>query len=70
MEKQSSDNGGGEGSYKEDVRRMKIKYISNPVIVKPRNASEFREIVQKLTGKRTTGTSTTSPSDIYASSSS
>lgn len=30
---------------------IKIRYISNPVMIKASNASEFREIVQKLTGQ-------------------
>lgn len=30
---------------------MKIKYISSPMLVKARNASEFRAIVQELTGQ-------------------
>jgi hypothetical protein len=36
-----------------DVQKepVKIKYISSPVFVKASNASEFRAIVQELTGK-------------------
>ena len=30
---------------------MKIKYISSPLLVKASNASEFRAIVQELTGQ-------------------
>nr|GME15275.1 sigma factor binding protein 1, chloroplastic [Ipomoea batatas]GME20571.1 sigma factor binding protein 1, chloroplastic [Ipomoea batatas] len=30
---------------------IKVKYISSPVIVNARSASEFRAIVQQLTGK-------------------
>ncbi|KAG2696671.1 hypothetical protein I3843_07G068400 [Carya illinoinensis] len=30
---------------------MKIKYISSPLLVKANNATEFRAIVQELTGK-------------------
>ncbi|KAL3728021.1 hypothetical protein ACJRO7_032724 [Eucalyptus globulus] len=30
---------------------LKIRYISSPVMVKASNASEFRAIVQELTGK-------------------
>ncbi|CAK9187642.1 unnamed protein product [Ilex paraguariensis] len=30
---------------------IKVKYISSPVMVKANNASEFRAIVQELTGQ-------------------
>nr|GLL27869.1 hypothetical protein BC332_12740 [Ipomoea trifida] len=30
---------------------IKVKYISSPVLVNAKNASEFRSIVQELTGK-------------------
>lgn len=33
-----------------DQKAIKVKYISSPVTVRARDASEFRSIVQQLTG--------------------
>ena len=38
-------------STKVERKPMKIKYISSPIMVKAGNPSEFRAIVQQLTGK-------------------
>lgn len=35
---------------------MKVKYISNPIMVQANNESEFRAVVQELTGKNSPGT--------------
>ncbi|KAF3969566.1 hypothetical protein CMV_006646 [Castanea mollissima] len=38
-------------STKVERKPMKVKYISSPIMVKAGNPSEFRAIVQQLTGK-------------------
>lgn len=38
-------------SRKSSKEPIKVKYISSPVLVNAKNASEFRAIVQELTGK-------------------
>lgn len=49
--------GGGINSNKQNPtgksskEPIKVKYISSPVLVNAKNASEFRSIVQELTGK-------------------
>ncbi|KAL8166656.1 hypothetical protein V2J09_008155 [Rumex salicifolius] len=35
---------------------MKVKYISSPIMVQASNESEFRAVVQELTGKNSPGT--------------
>lgn len=47
---------------KVEKKPMKIKYISSPIMVKAGNASEFRAIVQQLTGKNA---DPISPDDTY-----
>jgi hypothetical protein len=41
----------GQKSTKNKREPIKIKYISSPTMVKATNATEFRAIVQELTGK-------------------
>ncbi|CAI9091438.1 OLC1v1026473C1 [Oldenlandia corymbosa var. corymbosa] len=41
----------GKKAPKQSKEPLKVKYISSPVMVNAKNASEFKAIVQELTGK-------------------